>query len=148
MSKEEQAGHNLSHSKYINLPQCPEKYKRFFLTLKEITYSKHICYKTNYIALLTRNTTRLLVLTYLPSLAVWQKNHVMFDMELDVQMEGRFNIWKRFIRCPEACDDSVSNFFEDIILNVPQCLGLILERILVHLSDSPIIVVLEYDISK
>jgi len=40
---------------------------------------------------------RLYVLTYLPSLAVWQKDHVMFGMELDVQMEGRFNIWGRFI---------------------------------------------------
>ena len=42
---------------------------------------------------------RLHVFTYLPSLAVWQKDHVMFDIELDVQMEGRFikvywNMWQ------------------------------------------------------
>jgi hypothetical protein len=101
MSDEEQAGHNLSHSKYINPLQCPYRRKRFFFpTLKEIIYSRYICYKTHYFASLTSVTARLHVLTYLPSLAVWQKDHVMFGMELDVQMEGRFNIWERFIKVP------------------------------------------------
>ena len=45
-------------------------------------------------------TARLHVLTYLPSLAVWQRGHVMFDMKLDVQMEGIFHIWERFIKVP------------------------------------------------
>jgi hypothetical protein len=63
-------------------------YKRFFLTLKGIIYSRYIFYKTNYIALLKNVTARLHVLTHLPSLAFWQKDHVMFDMELNAQMEG------------------------------------------------------------
>ena len=36
-------------------------------------------------------------LTYLPSFAVWQKDHVIFDMELDVKMEGIYNIWEKCI---------------------------------------------------
>jgi len=75
-------------------------FKRIFLTLKEIIYSRHIFYKTNYIALLMNVTARIHALTYLPSLAVWQKDHVMFNMELDVQMEGGFSILERFIKVP------------------------------------------------
>ena len=45
-------------------------------------------------------TARIHALTYLPSLAVWQKDHVMFNMELDVQMEGGFSILERFIKVP------------------------------------------------
>jgi len=74
--------------------------KRFFLTLKEIIYSRYIFYVTNYIALLMNVTARLHIITYLPSLAVRQKDLVMFNMELDVQMEGGFNIWESFIKVP------------------------------------------------
>jgi len=45
-------------------------------------------------------TARLHIITYLPSLAVRQKDLVMFNMELDVQMEGGFNIWESFIKVP------------------------------------------------
>jgi hypothetical protein len=61
MSDEEQAGHILSHSKYIYPHQCPDRYKIFFLTQKNF-------------------------------LAVWHKDHMMFNMEMDVKMKGRFNI--------------------------------------------------------
>jgi len=74
--------------------------KRFFLTLKEIIYSRYIYYRTNCIALLKSVTARRLILIYLPSLAVWKKDLVVLDMELDVQIEGRFNIWERFIKVP------------------------------------------------
>jgi len=58
-----------------------------FSNIKDIIYSRYICYKTYYIALLTSVSTCLQVLTYLPSVAVWQKNHVMLDMEY-VKKEG------------------------------------------------------------
>jgi len=37
---------------------------------------------------------------FLTLVAVWQKDHVMSDMKLDVQMEGGFNIWERLIKVP------------------------------------------------
>jgi hypothetical protein len=85
MSDEEQAGHNLSHSKYINLPQCPNRYKRYFVTLnKKYTvdiFDKKLypCGKEHHYASSFFNSFAFF--------SFWQKDHVIFHMELDVQME-------------------------------------------------------------
>jgi hypothetical protein len=41
-------------------------------------------------------TECLQVLTYLLSLAVWQKSHVVLDMELDVKLEGDLIFGRNF----------------------------------------------------
>ena len=48
----------------------------------------------------------------------------------------------------QTCGHSVSNFLEEIILNVPQSLDFLYEQLLLQLPESPLIVVTERDISK
>jgi len=79
----------------ILVPQFPDRYKLVSLALKEIMYSRYISYKTNYIALFHERHCACSVLTYSPFLAVWQKDRVIFDIEMDVQMEGIFHIRER-----------------------------------------------------
>jgi hypothetical protein len=74
MSDEEQAG-QVYHTPNILIPHSALiGTKDFFLSLKEITFSRYICYKTHYVALLTRVTVSLHVLTYLPSLTCDGRN--------------------------------------------------------------------------
>jgi hypothetical protein len=87
MSEEEKAGHNLSHSNIL-IPHCARIGVNIFSNIKDRIHSRYICYKTTYIALLTSVSAGSQVLTYLPSVALWQKNHAMLDKEMDVKMEG------------------------------------------------------------
>jgi hypothetical protein len=50
----------------------------------------------------------------IPSLTVWKKDHVILEIELNVQMERSLHIGRDLERCPETCDDSVY-FFSEIL---------------------------------
>jgi len=65
---------------------------------------RYIYYKRNNIAFFTNVTAGLPVLNYLPSLVVRKKDHVMSDVELDVQM-GVFILGKVLELSRETCDD-------------------------------------------
>jgi hypothetical protein len=101
----------ICHTPNISIPHSALIGKKNFPNTKGNTIQKiYLLQNKIYIALLASVTARLHSLTYLPSLAVCQKYHVMFDMELNVQMEGIFNILEKFIKCLQTCYHSVSCF--------------------------------------
>jgi hypothetical protein len=85
--------------------------------------------------LLASITARLHILTYLPSLDVRQKYHMMFDMELDVQMEGIFNIWEKFIKVSSNMSPFSVMFFGRDYFKCPD-LRVIHKKFLLQLSGS------------
>ena len=59
-------------------------------------YNRFICYKTTHIVLSRERHYACPDLTYFLPSSVWLKDLVIFDVELNIQMEGIFHVRERF----------------------------------------------------